>query len=418
MNRGLKNTLLNGCRALDLTDEKGFLCGKILADLGADVIKVERPGGDTSRDIGPFWHDVSDPEKSLYWLAYNSNKRGITLNITDIGGRDLFKSLVKTSDFVLESFHPGFLDSLDLGFSTLRQINPGIILASITPFGQSGPYKDYAASDMIAMAMSGLLYQTGPPEGPPVNISLPQACLHAGADAAVGALMAYYHREVSGNGQQVDVSMQHSTAYFSANAIPFWELNQTILKRSGHFRSGVSTATAQRQVWQCKDGFIFFNLIAGKTGGRAYRALMAWMNRDGINTKKAEGIDWENMDMATITQETIDLITAPIQRLFLSHTKKELLQGALERKISLCPLSSMADLMNDDQLKARDFWVDIEHDELDSTMTYPREFVKSSENSCCTRFRAPIIGEHNDEIYKEIGISSSQLITLKESGII
>ena len=410
--------MLKGCRALDLTDEKGFLCGKILADLGTDVIKVERPGGDSSRNKGPFWHDVPDPEKSLYWLAYNSNKRGITLNITDFDGQDLFKSLVKTSDFVLESFHPGYLDSLNLGFSTLRKINPGIILVSITPFGQSGPYKDYAASDMTAIAMSGLLFQTGPPEGPPVNISLPQACLHAGADAAVGAMIAYYHREATGKGQQVDVSMQHSTAYFSANAIPFWELNQTILKRSGHFRSGVSTATSQRQVWRCKDGFIFFNLIPGKTGGRAYRALLEWMASDGISTMDVEGIDWENMDMATITQETIDLMTAPIQRFFLSQTKKELLQGALGRKISLCPLSSMADLMDDAQLKARDFWVDIEHDELGSTMTYPREFVKSSEKSCRTKFRAPMIGEHNTEIYKEIGISSSQLLILKEAGII
>jgi benzylsuccinate CoA-transferase BbsE subunit len=140
--------MLKGCRALDLTDEKGFLCGKILADLGVDVIKVERPGGDPSRNKGPFWHDVPDPEKSLYWLAYNSNKRGITLNMTDLDGRNLFKSLVKTSDFVLESFHPGYLDSLELGFSTLRKINPGIIVVSITPFGQSGPYKDYAAASV------------------------------------------------------------------------------------------------------------------------------------------------------------------------------------------------------------------------------------------------------------------------------
>ena len=145
--------MLKGCRALDLTDEKGFLCGKILADLGTDVIKIEKPGGDKSREIGPFWHDVSDPEKSLCWLAYNSNKRGITLNMTVDDGQKLFKSLVKNSDFVLESFHPGYLDSLDLGFPTLRKINPGIILVSITPFGQSGPYKDYAASDLIAMAI-------------------------------------------------------------------------------------------------------------------------------------------------------------------------------------------------------------------------------------------------------------------------
>jgi len=410
--------MLSNCRALDLTDEKGFLCGKILADLGADVIKVEKPGGDSARNRGPFWHDIPEPEKSLYWFAYNSNKRGITLNIADIEGGDIFKALVKNADFVLESYHPGYLDSVDLGYSAIREINPGIIMVSITPFGQVGPYKDYVASDMIAMAMSGLLYQTGQPDGPPVNISLPQACLHAGADAAVGALIAYYHRGATGKGQHVDVSMQQSTAYFSANAIPFWELSRTILKRTGHFRSGVSTATLQRQVWQCKDGFIFFVLIPGKTGGKAYKALLEWMGSEGISIEDIEKIDWENADMATITQETIDRMIIPIQRFFLLYTKKELLEGALARNISLCPLSSMSDLLNDRQLGSRNFWVEIEHPELGTAITYPREFVKSSEVSCRTRSRAPMIGEHNKEIYEEIGISNAQLISLKEARII
>jgi benzylsuccinate CoA-transferase BbsE subunit len=410
--------MLNNCRVLDLTDEKGFLCGKILADLGADVIKVEKPGGDLARNIGPFWHDIPEPEKSLYWFAYNSNKRGITLNIADIEGQDIFKALTRDADFILESYHPGYLDSINLGYSVISEINPKIVMVSITPFGQSGPYKDYVASDIVAMAMSGLQYQTGQPDGPPVNISLPQACLHAGADAAVGAMIAYYHREATGRGQHVDVSMQQSTAYFSANAIPFWELSRTILRRSGYFRSGVSTATLQRQVWECKDGFVFFILIPGKSGGKSYKALLEWMASDGLSIKYIEDINWENMDMATITQETVDLMTTPIQRFFLNHTRKELLEGALTRSISLCPLSSMSDLLDDSQLRTRNFWVEIEHQELGTSITYPREFVKSSEESFRTRFRAPLMGEHNKEVYKEIGISSAELITLKEAGII
>ena len=147
--------------ALDLTDEKGFLCGKILADLGADVIKIERPGGDPSRRIGPFWGDIADPEKSLYWFAYNSNKRGITLNIETADGKEIFKKLVKTSDFVIESFPPGYMETLGLGYSTLSNIKDGIILTSITPFGQTGPYRDYQASDIVVMGMAGMLYLTG-----------------------------------------------------------------------------------------------------------------------------------------------------------------------------------------------------------------------------------------------------------------
>jgi crotonobetainyl-CoA:carnitine CoA-transferase CaiB-like acyl-CoA transferase len=212
--------------------------------------------------------------------------------------------------------------------------------------------------------------------------------------------------------------MQQSTAYFSANAIPFWELHRTILKRTGHYRSGVSTATAQRQVWQCKDGFVFFALIPGKTGGKAFRALVEWMRREGLNVKEIENIDWESMDMATITQDIIDQMTQPIEKFFLMLSKKELLEGSLEKNISLCPLSSMSDLIEDRQLASRKFWVDIDHPELAATLPYPREFVKLSEGGYKTPFRAPMIGEHNREVYQEIGLSKSQLMSLMEAGTI
>src|SRR3990170_4141548 len=123
--------MLRPYRVLDLTDEKGLLCGKILGDLGADVIKIERPGGDVARSVGPFYHDELHPEKSLYWFALNTSKRGITLNIETVDGQEIFKKLVKTADFVIESFQPGYLDKLSLGYSMLEKLNPGIILVSI-----------------------------------------------------------------------------------------------------------------------------------------------------------------------------------------------------------------------------------------------------------------------------------------------
>ncbi len=190
--------MLEGCRALDLTDEKGFLCGKILAELGVDVIKVEKPGGDPSRKIGPFWHDQNDPEKSLYWLAYNSSKRGITLNLETEDGKWIFRELVKRSDFVIESFAPGQLDALGFGYEELSRIKRNIILTSITPFGQKGPYSHYQASDLVVMGMAGQLFLTGDPDRPPVNISIPQACIHNGADAAVGSLIAYKIKKKTG----------------------------------------------------------------------------------------------------------------------------------------------------------------------------------------------------------------------------
>jgi crotonobetainyl-CoA:carnitine CoA-transferase CaiB-like acyl-CoA transferase len=410
--------MLSGCRALDLTDDKGFLCGKILGDLGADVIKVERPGGDLSRKIAPFWADNPDPEKSLYWFSYNSNKRGITLNIESADGREIFRKLVKTSDFIIESFPPGYMDDLGIGYSALSSINRGIIVASITPFGQSGPYSDYKDSDIVVMAMAGVSYRTGEADGSPLQISIPQACLHAGADAAVGTLIGYYSRNMTGEGQHVDVSMQQSAAWFHANAIPFWELNGIVAKRAGVVRGGLSNTVSQRQVWDCKDGYVFFIVIGGRTGAKTLQGLVEWMDTEGYATEFLLNMNWEIFDMFKVTQEEMDQISKPVTEFFLSHTRKEILDGAVQRHLSICPLSSMEDFMSDASLKARNFWVDIEHPELGTSITYPREFVKSSEDSFATRFRAPLIGEHNEEIYNEIGISKQDLVVLAQAGII
>ena len=410
--------MLSSCRALDLTDDKGFLCGKVLADLGVDVIKIERPGGDPARRIGPFWGDTPDPQKSLYWFAYNSNKRGITLNIETADGREIFKKLVKTADFIIESFPPGYMDNLGIGYSTLSNIYPRIIWASVTPFGLNGPYRDYKDSDIVVMGMSGTLYQTGEFDGPPVHISMPQACLHAGADAAVGCMVAYYHREKTGEGQHVDVSMQQSAAWFQANAIPYWEFNGAVLRRAGAFRAGTSKDVGQRQVWPCKDGYVFFAVIGGRTGAKTLSALVEWMHSEGKATDFLRNMDWDNFDMFSVTRDVMSQISKPVGEFFLRHTGKELLEGAVPRQISIGPLSSMNDLLNDECLKARNFWVEIEHPELGTSITYPREFVRSSEKSFAIRFRAPLIGEHNAEVYNEIGLSMQDLILLKQAGII
>ena len=159
-----KDLLLSPYRVLDLTDDKGFLCGRILADLGADVIKVETPGGDPARNTGPFYKDIPDPEKSLFWFSYNTNKRSITLNLESLDGQDIFRNLSKTADFVIESFAPDYLDSLSIGYSALSEINPRIIMTSITPYGQTGPYRDYKAYDLTLQASGGLMYVSGDPD--------------------------------------------------------------------------------------------------------------------------------------------------------------------------------------------------------------------------------------------------------------
>ena len=190
-----QETLLGDIRVLDLADEKGVYCTKLLADLGADTIRIEEPGGDPMRRIGPFFHDEPDHEKSLYWFQFNTSKRGITLNLETADGREILKRLVKTADVVVETFPPGYLDEMGLGYSVLSELNPGVVLTSITPFGQSGPYRDFQSSDLIAQAMGGLMYLAGFPEDAPHKLHGSQAYHSASVQAAVGTMMALYARE-------------------------------------------------------------------------------------------------------------------------------------------------------------------------------------------------------------------------------
>ena len=409
--------LLKGYRALDLTDDKGFLCGSILADFGADVIKVEPPGGEPSRRIGPFYKDIVDPEKSLYWFAYNTNKRGITLNLESGDGQEIFKKLAKAAHFVIESFSPGYMDSLDLGFSRLNQINQAIILTSITPFGQTGPYSHYKVSDIVEMGMCGLMYLCGDPDRPPVRISFPQAYLHAGAEAAVGTLIAHYYRESTGEGQLVDVSIQEAAFVATMNAPLFWPLERRSLKRAGAWRTGLTSGALQRQIWQCNNGYINMPIYGGPVGAKTNRALAEWMSSEGISDDFLQSIDWSSFDMSTVDQETWDRIERLMSKFFLSHSKEELYNQGLKRGLMIYPVYTPKDIAKDAQLEARKYWVQVEHPELGETITYPGAVAKTPSMPSIKR-RAPLIGEHNQEIYQELGLTKDELVSLKEAGVI
>src|SRR2546427_9539362 len=200
--------MLSPYRVLDLTDERGLLCGKILADLGADVIQVEPSTGNPARRIGPFYQDEVHPERSLFWWAYTSNKRSITLNLTTADGRALLKRLIQAADFLIESGAPGEMAALGLGYGDLAALNPALIVVSITPFGQDGPYATYQAPDLVGMGLGGFMYVTGDPDRPPVRVGFPHFYLHCAAAGAAGGRIAHAQRVLTGQGQQVDVSCQ------------------------------------------------------------------------------------------------------------------------------------------------------------------------------------------------------------------
>lgn len=410
--------LTSSPRVLDFANERGLICGKILGDLGADVIKVEKPDGDPSRRIGPFYNDVLHLERSLYWFAFNNNKRGITLNIETKDGQDIAKKLVKNAAIIVESFDPGYMDSLGLGYETLSEINPGVIMVSITPFGQKGPYKNYKASDIVVMAMGGFMSICGDADRPPVIVGIPQACLHAGAEGAVGAMIAYYYREKTGNGMQVDISMQESVAVNLTMATAHWQMKRVIQGRYGAYRM-LSSRVLQRTIWPCKDGFIAFSIHGGLLGAPGNRALIKMMSGEEVIPNFLKEMDWDHFDVSSMNEEAMKLFEDLILKFFVGHTKKALYELAIENRIILYPVSNSKDLLENIQLNERDFWVEVEHPELEDSIVYPGAWIKSSETPMNIRRRAPLIGEHNEEIYTgELGISKDDLRILKQSGVI
>jgi crotonobetainyl-CoA:carnitine CoA-transferase CaiB-like acyl-CoA transferase len=405
--------------ALDLTDEKGFLCGKILTDLGAEVIKVEKPGGDPSREIGPFYQDIPHPEKSLYWFAFNTGKKSITLDIERSEGKEIFLRLVEKADFVIESFYPGYMERLGLGYSTLSRINPRIIMTSISPFGQDGPYKYFKGPDLVVWALGGMLYICGDSDRAPVRISFPQSHMHAGAAAAASTLIAHYYRETTGEGQHVDVSAQQCVEWTTAEIAQIWEMNRLKVCRTGQLRVRPTTGAKLREIWPCKDGFIAFRVMGGKAGAGFMKLLIEWMDREGMANDYLRQRSWEELDLGKVTQEEYDLAEKPIGQFFMSHTKAELCEEAAKRRIQLLPVNTNEDIFNDPQLSVRNFWKELEHPELGTTITYPGPFAKFSQASCGPWHRAPLIGEHNKEIYqKGLGLSREEVISLKQNGII
>lgn len=413
----MTDSLLSCFRALDLTDEKGVFCGKVLADLGVDTIKVEKPGGDPMRNIGPFYHDKHDPEKSLFWFANNTNKRSITLNLEISQGQELLKQLVKGADFILESFPPGYLAEFGLNYERLSEINPRIIMTSITPFGQTGPYSGLKASDLVVQAMGVLLRQTGDRDRAPVRTSIPQAYVHAGADAVEATMIAHYHRENTNEGQQVDVSIMESVLWVAGRAAPFWDALKTEIKRAGRYwdRPGRRFPA----IWDCKNGYITFLIQGGVAGDRTNKSMMEWMDSQQMAPQFLKETDWENWNWDEITQADLDSYIDAVSEFFKKRTAEELEEEAIKRGIMLNKVCDSGDTLANIQLQAREFWVDVKHDELNDFIIYPGPFAKFSLTPIGVPRRAPRIGEHNHEIYeKELGLTKRQLSKLKSEGVI
>ena len=395
--------MLSPYRVIDITDGGSMLCGQILADLGADVLLVEPPGGRDLRRAGPFARADSDPDESLAFWAMNRNKRSACLDIETDPDRAEFRRLVLGADILLESYPPGYLAERGLGYEDLARERPGLVVVSITPFGQSGPKASWPATDLTVTAASGVLVLTGDEDRAPLQISIPQAFCNASGEAAVGALLALAARERTGRGQHVDVSAQTAMMMTTQSFVLSEAWNDHAPQRvAGGMKLG---DIRLRFVYPCKDGFVNVTLLFGKAVGPATGRLFGWMHEEGFVDEATRDKDWARfggllMTGAEPVSELARCIEA-IERFTLSHTKTELFDEAWRRKALIVPLSDISDLLHSEQLRARDFWVDVHHPELGRTVTYPGPFARLSATPLQYRRRPPLIGEHTAEALAE-----------------
>ncbi len=407
--------MFDGYRILDLTDERGQLCARMLGDLGADVVKIEPPGGDRARRLGPFAGDEPDPSKSLTWFAYNTNKRGVTLGLDTADGRDLFRRLVSAADAVVESFPPGYLPGLGLGYEELSRLKPGLVMLSITPFGQTGPDAGATATDLTLVARGGLLNICGEAGRPPARMRIPQSHAQAGAQGAMALALALRHRDMTGAGQYIDLSMQEAVAGSLITVQQHWDImrrNETrgTKLRRGNVMGGYS--------WPCADGHIAWCWWVAPGWGYKMYGILEWMTEEGMASDLWDW-DWENRSTNELNQQEVDHWEEIFAKFFLTHTKAETYEQALKRRIMLFPTYNGVDLAGYQQLHDRGYFQRVPHLELGREIVYPGSFAETSEGMWSLRRHPPLLGEHNREVYGgELNLSVGELAVLKAAGAI
>ena len=395
--------MLSPYRVIDLTNERGLLCGQILADLGADVIQVEPPGGSSARRIGPWYKDEPDPEHSLFWWAYARNKRGLVLELGSERDRQVLRRLVAGADFFIESERPGRLAALGLGYDDLSALNPSLVYVSITPFGQEGPKAQWADSDLTQVAASGAAYLSGDEDRPPVRVRVPQAHAHAGADAAVGALIAHAERRRAGRGQHVDVSMQESMTLATMYRSLDTPVEQVPAQRmSGRVQVG---ATEIRLLYPVSDGWVVLAPGLLPSTGHFQKRLLAWIAEEGGCDPGLVDEDWASFGlrlfMGQLPADAYEKTDAAFADFFRTRTRAELMAAAVERKLLLAPVLDTGEIIASEQLASRAFAVELERRGPGGSARYPGPFARFHGSPISYRQPPPALDEHGAEIRSE-----------------
>ncbi len=400
----MSETALQGLKVLDLTRYiAGPQCTKLLADYGAEVIKVEKPGeGDPSRRLGPFPNDEPHPETSGLFLHLNTNKKSITLNLKSDTGRSMLRNLISDTDILAENFSPRVMPSLGFSYEELEQINPGLVMVSISNFGQTGPYRDYRATEITSWAMGSRMYTTGHPERPPLKLAGHVVEYLAGTNAASAAMCALFGALASGEGQLVDISIQECLLGAVDNNLLSHQYDHDVPRRQGGRREG----TYPMGYYYASNGFFQFQ----GAGVRQWPRIVKMLGLEELEDPKFT-------DPVARPQHHGDF-DAIFYSWAIERTKEEIVQMAQEVKAYSAPLLSIEEVVNNEHHNVRGFFVDVEHP-IAGQFKYPGAPVKFSETPWSVRSPAPTLGQHNQEIYCErLGYSKSQLVALRQQGVI
>lgn len=396
---------------LDLSGALGNYCGKLFADMGADVILVEPTGGVATRHMEPTINGRSDAEASLVFQYQNTNKRSIVVDLEQPQGRELLRSMVKGAHLLIESERPGVMESRGLGYQALREIAPQLVMVSITPFGQSGPYAQWQGEDIVGLALGGMLYLGGYTDSPPMAAFGDQACAAANLFASVAAMAAVYEAESSGSGQHVDVSMQECVVMGMENAVQFYDLEGTIRKRTAGQQRLAGTG-----VFECKDGYIY--LMAGGVGGNRFWGITTqWLIDEGLpGAETLNAPCWTDQDFLA-SGEAKDTFKRIFSQFALSHTKRELHTKGREWRIPIAPICDTSDLDKREQLKQRQYFVCAEGPGK-TLLGMPGAPYKLSATPWSLRHGAPQLGQHTQEILAALGIEDERRIKLQQQGVV
>ena len=402
---------LDGFRVIDLsTLFTGPYCTRMLSDYGAEAIKVEPPTGDPSRAQGPFKDDIPDPEKSAPFLFLNTNKKSITINLETKKGQEMVRDLVKDAAMVVENFKPGYLDGLGLGYSDLVKVNPKIVMTSITNFGQTGPYKDWEGVDLTIWAMGGAMKTSGNGDRYPLKMAGRIASHHVGSVASLATLTALWKAELQDEGDHVDVPFFET--YMGAidrhvGQLVGYQYNGAIAQRP---IPGARLATGARPV---ENGYF---LVTGgaQGGGRFFQRLMAMLGEE----EKLKEFPW-NDNKQWSEPDTIDLFETFYLPWMLEHTKEQITKEVIKYGVLGGPVNTVEDLLNVEQYREREYWQEIEHP-VAGSFEYPGyNFRPHGVEMPKNRQPAPLLGQHNHQIFsEELGLSVLEIARLREQGVV